>query len=223
MEYFSRKAYRRRFSPRVRSIALSFSLLAAPLITLPTAVFAEEKKEPPKEGAPAEAEAVVLEPGSDYVCQSDISYTWRPSPPPLPKPDPSVRPQTVPTPAPPPEPVKEFFTAAGEQGMNEKEVRERLIGKLPEIRRQASDACRSAHQDFSVCVSSRLRATYDQYVKLDFAARRAMIDAIDVDCQQRMGTCLSDEASEVRCYVNRSPDAVPKVEAEAGKEKEKKK
>ena len=228
MDYFSKAD---RF-PRALVARCFVLLYVTGSLVIPAAVFAEDKKEPPKDAAapaaaPVEA-AVVLESGSDYICQADVSFTWRPDPPPPPKHDPAApaqpkQPTPVPTPAPVMEPIKEYFTLTGEQGMVEKEVRERLTAKLPEIRRQATEACRAAHQDFSGCVSSKLRTTYDQYVKLDFTARRTMIDAIDTDCQHRMGICISDEASEIRCHINRSPDTAPKVEAEPAKEKEKKK
>jgi len=172
-----------------------------------------------KEGE-APAPDAPLEPGADYICEVDIFYNWKPAPPKPKKMDKplaggkSTASQPTPTPqeetSDKPDNIREFFTTAGEQGLVKDEIINRLNSKIPFYERQASEACKNSHQDQTLCVSSRLRASFEQYNKLDYATRKAMTDGIRSDCEDKLGKCFNTEASEVRCQINRSPEVLPK-------------
>lgn len=210
---------------------VSFLLISFCLLELGSRAYAEDPPaKAPEEAVPAEPP---LEPGTDYICEVDIFYIWKPEPKPkkpLAKPT-SGKASSEPVEKETPvvlENVREFFTTAGDQGLVKEEIINRLSSKIPFYERQASDQCKSSHQDLTLCVSSRLRANFEQYNKLDYATRKAMTDGIESDCAHKLGKCLSTDASEIRCQVNRSPEvpAKPPGEAEAaagGKEKEKEK
>ena len=172
---------------------------------------AAQNKAPAKE-APADAAAVApgLEPGTDYVCEAEIYYIWKPAPPP-PKPG-------VPDTEPPAENTKDFFAMAGDQGLVEEEVKNRLNTKIPQMQQQAMSQCVELHQDQTACISSKMKIGFAQISRLDFAARRAMADAISNDCERQLGRCLSTAVSEPKCHLNRPPDMpVAAPAAEAGK------
>lgn len=197
-----------------------FALLALTPLLIPhehaLAEAAKEKDKAKPADAAAESGVPGLAPGTDYVCEVDIFFKWRP------------RPKKTNGSTPELDPIKDFFTTAGDEGVVEDEVKNRLGTKIPNLERQAMDMCKSIHQDKTLCVAARMRSSVEHYTKLDFTARRAMAEAIDRDCEHKLGKCLGTEASEIRCHLNRSPEVPMPKEGEAAapggeKEKEKKK
>ncbi len=198
-------------------------------------IAAAEDKAPAKDGkeaAPAAgaepAAPPALEPGANLVCETDISFVWKPIPPP-PKPG-AIRgsngPQVDKDEPVEQEPVEDFFTTAGEDGVVEEEVRNRLAGKIPQLQRQAIESCKILHENQTLCVSAKLRANFEQFNRLDFLSRKAMVEAISGDCEKKGGKCISAEYSPVKCHINRFPDVLPQkaeapAPAAAGKDKKK--
>lgn len=156
--------------------------------------------------------------GSDYLCESSVYFTWQPNPPPVHKPEPGADA----TPPPPPEARKEFALTVSEQGMIQALVESRLKARIPAAEAQAVRICKTTHESQSSCVSGKLEQNKRQYAELDYAARRALLEAITADCKALLGRCLTSESTPVKCVVNRPPSQrdVPKpTEGEKAKEK----
>src|SRR5262245_35972007 len=116
---------------------INYIFFALLFLFAPAAIRAEapkENKEAPKPGAPGAAEAAPapLEPGTDIVCEADIFYNWKPQgfaqKKILPGDATAPAPEDVVAPE-PPDSIREFFTTAGEQGLVEEEVTNRLNTK----------------------------------------------------------------------------------------------
>lgn len=193
-----------------------------------TAAWAEGPagKDPKKEAggaAPAggEPSPPPLEPGADYLCQADVFYVWKPAPP---------APEGVPTGAgnqahlgaepaeESGESRREFALVVGETGLVQDEVKNRVSSRIPIAQLEAVQKCKAEHEDRTSCVTMKIKRGMDNYTRLDFGARKAMLDAMNHDCENNLGVCGNSEVTEITCMVNRSPDAVlPKpVEAAAG-------
>ncbi len=199
-------------------------LLCGAVFVLPASARAEAAKKDAPAAKPAEGEAPAaehpaLEPGADFICEADVFYNWKPqdfTPKKILPADP--KPKEEEAVVPPPESIREFFTTVGEQGVVEEEVTNRLNVKIPLLQRQAAEHCKQTHQDQTLCVSAKLRAGFEQYNKLDYISRRAMVEAMTADCLAKMGKCLDTEVSEIECHINRSPEVPIEKAGEAGKE-----
>jgi hypothetical protein len=202
----------------MRTLANSYAVLLSALacVAVSSTAWAEAAKEEAK-AQPAEAApqaGLVPGPGADIICEADIFFSWKLSPP-KEKENAANNTQAAPENDDDSEAVKEFFSSAGEEGLVEEEVRNRLSAKLPQMQQEAMKFCVSAHQDQTGCISSKIRLNADQYSRLDFVARKAMIDAINNDCEQSLGKCLSTETGEMKCRINRPPDVPAQAAASA--------
>ncbi|MFN8389821.1 MAG: hypothetical protein U0136_05990 [Bdellovibrionota bacterium] len=181
-----------------RSLSV-ISLTVISIVGTSNGALAEAPKNAPAEKAasPSPTKSPELEPGSNVLCEVDVFYTWKPAP------------RKDDQEAEPPAPVKDFYITAGEEGLVEEEVTNRLTAKIPQFSQQALQLCASVHQDQTLCVTSKLKANNAHYEKLDFVARRALVEAINLDCQEQAGECIGAEVSDVKCRVNRPPDLQP--------------
>ncbi len=152
--------------------------------------------------APATAPAP-LEPGSDFVCEAQVTYNWRKRTPVLPK----GSKEPAPTPY---DPIKVFFATVGERGTIEADVKERVTGILEKTKEEAQIDCKSVHENQTGCVSRKMRENSDGYSRMDFSARRSFLDAVKSDCEEAFGNCLNSEASAVLCRVRKPSDIAPK-------------
>ena len=203
--------------PWLASVILKISSLAILYSFLPISyALAENKIEPAP--SPSAQLQVGNEAGVDIVCQSDVYFRWQKHP----KTRKDEKGQTIQEEAPPPEDV--FFSTVSKSGLSESDVRQQLQAPLSAEKGESINHCRLLHNDQAHCISSRLKARNSDYSVLDFAARRAIFSAIEADCTNELGNCLTAESKEVHCYLNRPPHqkaAAP--EAEPKKEDKKKK
>jgi hypothetical protein len=191
------------------------------VVSLPVPASAQEKAAPPPEPAQVQAGLDVSgQPGVDITCQSDVLYTWRrvikneqndqknqAAPPP---------PQEEPAPS------EVFYVTLGENGLIENDVRTRLTSRLAAIKAQALTYCKNMHEDRSGCIISRLKSQPKDYAVMDFSARKTLLAAIEGDCANDTGICLSSESKEIRCFVNKPPDmGVSKTEGTEAKKDDK--
>lgn len=180
-----------------------------------------------KDGAPAaaaEATPTPLEPGADYLCQADVFYVWKPAPPAgegamaaaggnghlgaEPSADDSN------------DSRREFALVVGETGLIQDEVKNRVAARIPIAQLEAVQKCKLEHEDRTSCVTQKMKRGMDNYTRLDFGARKAMLEAMNHDCESNLGTCGNSEVTEISCLVNRSPDFLPpKPEAPAADKK----
>ena len=173
-----------------------------------------------KDAASAEGEAAPegapepLGAGEDYLCEVEIYYTWTPTPKPGPtgativgKPKKSI--DAEPKEEPLADTRREFAGIVGENGVVEAEVKNRVVTRIPQAQLDAVDKCKLEHEDRTGCVTAKLRRGFENYNRLDYAGRQALLEALSHDCDSKLGSCGPSEVSEVVCSVNRSPDAAP--------------
>lgn len=175
-----------------------------------------EKSEAAKE---TRATTKALDAEMETVCETDIFYTWKRIIPP--KKDDNKADKAA-TPTPEPEPIEVFFTRTGERGLYEAVVKQRLALKVPSLKAAAILHCEDLHQASSRCVAQQLNRASSTYTRLDFAARRAFLDAVTQECSLRSGVCLSARAGAIHCYQN-APGPVQRPHADEGKDTEEKK
>ena len=184
-----------------------------------------EKKADKKEEKPAEG-AATSEPtaSGEIVCEADIHFTWKRTPPQLTKlnaqgkqmpaePDPAIL-----------EPIEEHFIRVGETGSTEEDTKNRVATQIPQAELQARRACEELHQEESSCIARKLRTNQSDLQILDYASRTALRKSIEKDCLTNKGICLSTKASPIVCYAAAAKPIAP-VASEGGtaKEEDKKK
>ncbi len=165
-----------------------------------------------KDAAPAAAEGspAPLEPGADYLCQADVFYVWTPNAPPGEEPQGGVSANLGAEPAEPSaESRREFALVVGETGLVQDEVKNRVKARIPAAQLEAVQRCKSEHEDRTSCVTLKIKRSTDNYARLDFGARKAMLEAMNHDCQSNLGVCGNSEVTEISCLINRSPDVLP--------------
>lgn len=192
--------------------AVSVPALVSGMITLGT-TFASAQGTPP-------ATTETLSPGSDYLCQTVIQYSWKPAPPKKKHENPGIE---APEEA---EARKEFGLTGTEQGLIQAVVEARLKARIPALQSQALLDCKAAHESEAGCIAAHLEKHKRQYAEMDYTARRALLDAITNDCRAALGQCVSAEAGPVQCAQNKPPelaDAPPKADEKGAKADTKKK
>lgn len=172
--------------------------------------------------AHAQTAAATPEPlpaGSDYLCQTDVHYNWRPHPPKK-KGGESAGTSGSPADGAEEEPVRKEFALSGtEQGLIQALVEARLKARIPTLQSQAMAACKAAHEGEAGCIASHLEKHQRQYAEMDYSSRRALLDAIAADCRATSGNCVGAEAGPIQCAQNKPPELAeppPKAEAEKG-------
>ncbi len=195
--------------PQMRKFTIGFCASLSCFV-LPELAAAEDKPaaEPAAEHAATGAAAGAIEAGADYVCEAQVSFTWKRRPPP---PLPNARPSKEEAPA--IEPTTDFYTTIGEQGIVEADTKSRVAIKLATAQAEALNECRKRHESQAGCVTDKLRKTATDYARLDFAGRKTILDSVNADCTFNLGTCLSASASEIQCRTNRPPDVAPAAPA----------
>jgi hypothetical protein len=202
-------------APLVRFLICCF----VPLFMLScTLAAAEDKTVPSAASAGAGTGSLSnTEPGADVVCQYDVYFTWQKRP--KEKKDEKGR---VVVEQPPP-PAEAFFSTISVSGINEPDVRSNLTNLLPQAKAQALEHCRNAYEDLGGCISNHLKSRATEYSSMDFPARKSLLSAIENDCNYTLGTCLSSDSKDVRCFLNKPLETKPAaVAAEAGGQKESK-
>ena len=170
------------------------------VVVLPNTALAQKKGK--GKSKKADAEAAVDSEGasapvirSEFVCESNVFYSWS-------------RIEEVPSEdgTPPTkrrlDPVEEFYVTVGQSGSDEIDTKNKLYARLPSAEAEALAHCRRRHQEASRCVAAHLRQISDEYQKMDFASRRAMLDTITGDCREQSGACTETRSSEIACYEN---------------------
>ncbi|MBP9839020.1 MAG: hypothetical protein KBC84_09960 [Proteobacteria bacterium] len=180
---------------------------------------AQEEKAPPKEIKAAKPEpaatpekavpsAVTLPTGGEFVCESNIFYSWKLPAKPIPG-----RPQDPPVEQ---AEVKEYYTTVGEQALNESEAKEKIKAKISTALGQAKQYCTQIHNGKGSCISDKIKMNNDVYYKADFATRNAIISSLNKDCESLQGTCLETESSEVKCLINKPAVAGTEEKTQGG-------
>lgn len=141
------------------------------------------------------AETEILLPGSETICEADIFYYWKVKPP-LKKENAAAAVKISET--------KVLFQTIGEQGANETDIKNKLNAKMTLAQKQALEDCQSQHQDQGLCLTKKIKSQQDLLSKLDFATKNTIIAAANSDCQNEQGFCGEVEASEIRCYINKT-------------------
>ena len=201
---------------------------------LPLAANAEDKKEEKADaaaddGKSKEAGSESAAPATHYdfpfVCEADISYTWKPLPPP---------PKELPTPTDPKaaeelakqkeaalnvEPITVFYKRAGAEGREEADVRRKLAFTLQNAKKAALDFCAEKHQDQASCISKGFTKIRNEYREADFNLRKPLLDSIVKSCEANYGVCTTATAGETVCYENRPPELRPKAVEETPEKK----
>lgn len=85
---------------------------------------------------------------------------------------------------------------------------------------RAEQSCRSQHENFSGCLSTRFEAKAAVLSGLSFSARKSLEDAIGKDCETQRGVCLGANLSDPQCE-NKAPPT-PSAAPDEGKGKKKK-
>ena len=206
------------------SSSLRNTLLLAGICLIANTVFlsaalAENKATPtPAPATPTDTGLDVgNEPGTDIVCQADVYFTWQK------KVKTSKDAQGQASHQEPAPPVEVFFATVGDSGLRESDIRARIDVRLASAKSHALDHCRSLHQDQTSCFSARLKSHASEYGMMDYAARKTLIAAINDDCSDEIGACLSASSKEIRCFLNRPPTIKPPAaEISDGKKDQKK-
>lgn len=160
-------------------------------LTLPGLAFAADKKADAAAGATAEST-------STFICESPISYSWKRKPVPL------VKDKKGAVEAEPVTPQDVFFQRALARAKTEAEAKSVLKAEIESTQAAAMRECDSAHGKQGTCVSRQLKDAKDEYRTLDYAARRALLQAITEDCTNNVGTCIGAKAGEAECREDKS-------------------
>ena len=157
---------------------------------------ADKKATPAEAAAPTEAPAEL-----EFVCESDIFYSWERKPEPSPAPLPGAAKATAPkTPEEEIKPVETFFSRISEHDSNEDAAKEKLTRRMSAAQAEAIRACQAEHHNRSRCVGQRLTAASDEYAFADYSTRKALLDAITEDCANAAGRCIGTRSGEISCY-----------------------
>ena len=210
------------FRPAILPYLLGFFVVA--LIGLATTSHAEDKakaektEKPEAEANPTVSEDPALEPGAEYVCESEISYMWKKIVVTKRQDSKTKKVESVQEAGPTEE---EFFATVGETGQLKTEVAHRLEVKLPSIQDEAMDHCRSLHQNLTGCIGSGIDSSSNEYSTLDFELRKRLLASIKERCDDSFGLCIDTQAKPVKCHISRPPE-VKKANATSSKKEEEK-
>lgn len=172
---------------------LIFSLL------LPGAFLAADSKKDAKGKA-----EVTPTPEIEFTCESEIFFVWRLNPPRNKDSKNPVKTERLPI-------SKEFYARVGETGTSETETKSRLSASLVRIQAEALTECDVLHQNRAACISRKLKKISGDTERMDFGMRRAVNESVAKDCELAMGTCLSAEATPVRCVASGEAPVAPTV------------
>lgn len=171
------------------------TLLLLFFLIIPSSAIAEEKA--PATKAATETPATEPPPlGSETVCEVDIYYSWKPNPPAKKEKEKNPEPVVIAE-------TKVLFQTIGEQGLNEKDIKNKLATKITLTQKQALEECGGLHQDQGQCLTKKIKPQQELLGKMDFATKNALLAATIADCQSEQGSCGKIETSETRCYLNK--------------------
>ena len=155
---------------------------------------------------------------AEFVCSTDISYTWAKPPPPKP---PHVDPDMTgaaghakasPPPAEPtPKPTLIRFAGVQRYGLDEAGAKANLQIEANRQKARASEACKRDHESIGDCMATKLSTKSSTLNSLGFSARAELEKALTQECTDQQGVCLSVESSEPQCR-----DLTPAKAADAG-------
>ena len=180
------------------------SAIFACSVYVPNSYAADPPKANAKNAAPDKAAAPP--PPYGHICEASISYFWK-SESAAAKADANGAKHD-----------KVFFSTVSEQGENTEEVKAKLNRRVSSVRARAIDTCRVEHQSPASCVSKKLNSLATDYPSMGYEQRAVMLKSIQKDCGLAAGSCLSTEVSDMKCWLNVSPEVVvpnePKIEVE---------
>ena len=160
---------------------------------------------------------------AEFVCSTDVSYTWAKTPPEKPAPvdaDPSMPPgghskgasPTAPPPAEPtPKPSIIRFAGVQRYGLDEAGAKANLKIEVNRQKARASEACKRDHESIGDCMATKLSTKSSTLNSLGFSARAELEKALTRECSEQQGVCLSVESSEPQCR-----DLTPAKVADSG-------
>lgn len=168
-------------------ISSTFALFCVNLLAASVAAAADPK------GAPAPTPAEVA---AESICESDVFYTWKPTP--------AVEPTQIgkgaPAPTPnPPDPREMFQQKLTERGSDKDQIQLILKSRLVEAQASAQKYCERHHQNQALCISDMLESLGADFSKLDFESRRTLREKLVMDCAHNSGNCVSTRSSDITC------------------------
>lgn len=127
------------------------------------------------------------------ICKMDVFYNWTP--------EKSLKIEIT------PDERKRYFGTIMDEGFDEEEVRQRLLGRVSAVSTEAMEVCTKMHQEKSVCLVDRLREISKRFARYDYQRRKLLTEAAERDCFVGGGECVSVVVGEVECWGNASPDS----------------
>lgn len=155
----------------------------------------------PKKDAAAtpEAEASSAVEGAtkkSFTCEADLTFSWKRNPP-KPRNDGGRR---APPQDPPADPVDSFSHRASANGDSEEGAKSALQGIKEGERAKALVNCRKQHEDAAKCVADKYVEVTPSYERMDFQARRKLLEAIELSCETAAGQCLDSKLGAPECH-----------------------
>lgn len=153
----------------------------------------------------------------EYICISEVSYSWKTI---------SKQGNRPPT---PPEPKTVLFSKAYASDSTEEGSRSKLGHFVIKYKQAALADCKQKHEDTSLCTASRLKLISHAYNISDFQTRSSLRDTVEKDCARQAGECLAITSSEASCIkiekeqVTNQSAAAPATKAEEENKAAKKK
>ena len=164
---------------------------------------------------------------ADFVCASDISYTWTSS---------SAAKASTPTasgansttPAANPvatsAPNQTFVGKIEARAESEDLAKKALDARSAAAKTQAITRCKREHENMSGCVAAKYSAMGTTLNTLTFSARKALEDAIRTDCELQRGVCGEATVAQAQCGEEvKAVEPTPEAAKGADKKGEKKK
>lgn len=162
---------------------------------------------------------------ADFRCESRVGYTVELSPPRAqpPAPDSKITPAVAGTSD--PKETTIYLQIAEARGENEAKAKAALQKASTRQLEKMREECRERHENIGGCIGSKYEKSAAVLRTLGFAARKALEEALQSDCEAQRGRCKKVEATEPVCAEIVVPGAVTPAEGDgkdAGKDDKKK-
>ncbi len=170
---------------------------------------------------------------AEFVCSSDVSFSWAKAVTPVPTPSDEAAgvarqagkggPSHTPA-ATSPAPIVVRVAGVQRFGLDEAGAKANLEIEVNRQKTRAAESCRRDHESPGDCLATKLASRASTLNSLGFSARAELEKALRTECFEQQGTCLGAESSPPQCreYARLKPQEAGGA-ASAGKKNEPKK
>ncbi len=156
---------------------------------------------------------------AEFSCRTEIHYKWKKVSneiaKPIATPKAGEEPKEI---ASDPE-FTVFWASIEKKGTTEEESQQKVNKSALNERASAERSCLANHENMAGCIAGKFSSLAPSVSTLSFSAKKAVEDAISVDCQKQQGKCSGSTVGEIKCIEKKVEVAAKEEPAKEPKKK----